>query len=559
MEWDTYTPTLLTGQNVIVYGTSPIQQISVLPNTTQTFTMILGSNSTPNSLLVIVKDSSTGTALENASVTLQSSGQPQNNTVTFNTVGTSSWTVPAGITSLTLQAWGAGAGGGASNGGKVGGSGGGGGYAGDTVTVTPGTNLTVYVGGGGAGGTSSDSGGGGGGYSAVANGSIYLVQAGGGGGGGGGGTSGNGNAGGAGGGSSGVNGSGSSCGGSGHGGSQTTGGSGKNSGSANQGGIGGSGSGVAGGTNGGGGGGGTSTGGGGGGGGGKFGGGGGYDCSSGGNGGGGGSDLVSGSNAVQTSGSGTTPGNNSDPNYTGSVGVGGAHNAAGNVGYVVITYTTTSSGTSYGPLYTGGSVWVQKDWSGGSGQTQWSTTTPNVYYQDNGNINASTPGILTLLKSGNNYTTATGTLISATMDTGTSSTNYTILSWQPTSQSASTTVAFQVAANNDNATWNFVGPDGTANTYFTVPGNDISNVLNNNRYVRYKAFLNTNLPSQTPSLTSVNVNFVTGCYTPGQVIFTGLSTANYTLTVSATGYQTQTINLTGLSGNQTQPVLMVSQ
>ena len=56
IEWDTYTPVLLTGQSWIVYGTSPIQKIDVLPGTTQTYTMILGANSTPNSLLVIVKD-----------------------------------------------------------------------------------------------------------------------------------------------------------------------------------------------------------------------------------------------------------------------------------------------------------------------------------------------------------------------------------------------------------------------------------------------------------------------------------------------------------------------
>ena len=59
-EWDTYTPTLLTGQSYIIYGTSPIQKIDVLAGTTQTFTMILNTNSTANSLLAIVKDASSG-------------------------------------------------------------------------------------------------------------------------------------------------------------------------------------------------------------------------------------------------------------------------------------------------------------------------------------------------------------------------------------------------------------------------------------------------------------------------------------------------------------------
>ena len=79
MEWDTYTPTLLSGQSVIVYGTSPVQKISVLPGTTQTFTMILGGNSTPNSLLVLVKDATSGAALEGASVTLSQGGKPRFN------------------------------------------------------------------------------------------------------------------------------------------------------------------------------------------------------------------------------------------------------------------------------------------------------------------------------------------------------------------------------------------------------------------------------------------------------------------------------------------------
>ena len=102
-------------------------------------------------------------------------------------------------------------------------------------------------------------------------------------------------------------------------------------------------------------------------------------------------------------------------------------------------------------------------------------------------MDVSTPGIVQLTKTGAVYTTATGTLESSTFDTGTGVTNYTILSWQPTSQSASTTLEFQVAANNDNATWNYVGPDGTANTYFTTPGQDMGSVLDNSEFFRYKA------------------------------------------------------------------------
>jgi prepilin-type N-terminal cleavage/methylation domain-containing protein len=205
---------------------------------------------------------------------------------------------------------------------------------------------------------------------------------------------------------------------------------------------------------------------------------------------------------------------------------------------------------------TGGSVWLQNDWSGGSGQANWSTTTTSQYYQDNGEVNASNANLLQLAKIGGNYVTATATLISSTFDTGTGATNYTILSWKPTSQSPSTTLEFQIAANNDDATWNFVGPDGTPNTYFTTSGNDIGASLSNNRYVRYKVYMSTTNPAISPALTSVFVNFVTGCYTPGQTIFTGLNNDTYSVTVSIPNYQTQTITPVNVNGNQSLQVLM---
>ena len=204
---------------------------------------------------------------------------------------------------------------------------------------------------------------------------------------------------------------------------------------------------------------------------------------------------------------------------------------------------------------TGGSVWVQNDWSAGPGQANWSSTTPGQYFQDDGNVDSnSNPTGLRLKKISGRYQMS-GWAESATFDTGTGSTNYTILSWQPLSQSASTTLMFQVAANNDNSTWNYVGPDGTSATYFTVPGNDMGSALDNNRFVRYKAYLSTTDNRNTPVLTSVNLNFVTGCFTPGQSMFPGLTAGNnYSISVSLQGYTTQTINSLSISGAQTLQV-----
>lgn len=188
---------------------------------------------------------------------------------------------------------------------------------------------------------------------------------------------------------------------------------------------------------------------------------------------------------------------------------------------------------------TGGSVWSQNDWSGGGGQENFSDAAR--YLEDSGTINTrEIPLGLRLAKAGNSYASF-GSLTSSSFDTGTDATAYTTLTWQPTSQNPATGVEFQIAANNDNATWNYAGPDGTPDTFYSVPGTTINPSRNNNRYLRYKVFLETGDPAQTPVLSSVEINYVSGCFTPGQAMFTELPLGYYALTLSADGYQTQFI------------------
>lgn len=322
------------------------------------------------------------------------------NQFTYTTAGTNTFTVPTGISSVTVKAWGAGGGGGSgSSSSGSGGAGGGGGFAQSTLSVSGGTNLTVNVGSGGSNGTAASRGGYGGGFSAVLNGSTYLIQAGGGGGGGGtyGTSSGSGGAGGAGGGATAVAGSagtgtatvggagGAGSASAGSAGSAGTSGSAGYTGAANLGGdAGGSGTtcstavttrGGAGGTGGGGKGGTASTCiGGGGGGGGRFGGGGGGSATTGttrgAGGGGGGSSLVTGSSTTQTAGSGRTPGNSTDVAYSGTAGIGGSGSTStastvGADGQVVISYG------SYTPTNT---VYVSPQLNSGGNITSWSTS-----------------------------------------------------------------------------------------------------------------------------------------------------------------------------------------
>lgn len=76
----------------------------------------------------------------------------QATTVTITTSG--NWTAPAGVTTVTVEAWGGGgAGGGATVNPSMGGGGAGGQYARKVLTVVPGLSYAVVVGAGGTGGT----------------------------------------------------------------------------------------------------------------------------------------------------------------------------------------------------------------------------------------------------------------------------------------------------------------------------------------------------------------------------------------------------------------------
>lgn len=203
---------------------------------------------------------------------------------------------------------------------------------------------------------------------------------------------------------------------------------------------------------------------------------------------------------------------------------------------------------------TGGSVWVQVDWTGGGGQVQFTDKTR--YFSDDANIDVTTvPTGIRLSKVLGNYA-ASGWLESSTFDTGGAS-SYTTLTWEPQSQDPATTLKFQIASNNDNTTWNYKGPDGTAAAYYTVSGMTINAVHNNDRYIRYKTFLSTADSLKTPVLTSININYVSGCFTPGQTFFTNLTAGNnFSLDVALTGYLTQIVNNLNINGNQALEILM---
>ena len=69
IEWDSYTPSLTTTSHML-YGTVPALPLTLLPDTSQDFTLVYGPKTT-NSLLVVVKDSVTGNSIATTSVRLK--------------------------------------------------------------------------------------------------------------------------------------------------------------------------------------------------------------------------------------------------------------------------------------------------------------------------------------------------------------------------------------------------------------------------------------------------------------------------------------------------------
>lgn len=211
--------------------------------------------------------------------------------------------------------------------------------------------------------------------------------------------------------------------------------------------------------------------------------------------------------------------------------------------------TVQVSGGAYNQtLQTNRSSVLQSDWSGGSGQELW--TVDNKYSSSN---NVSTPSAsLTLAQSAGLYF-LNGDLTSSTFDIGSSGSFHTLF-WN---QGGTGTVKLQLASNNDNSTWNFVGPDGTASSYYTSSGDAIDASHQGHRYLRYKVYLSTNDAAVTPTAGEIGFWFTGACVPPGQVLFGGLSSGNYTVVTSKTGYQSASVSVSVGSDWQEQAVDLI--
>jgi archaellum component FlaF (FlaF/FlaG flagellin family) len=117
------------------------------------------------------------------------------------------------------------------------------------------------------------------------------------------------------------------------------------------------------------------------------------------------------------------------------------------------------------------------------------------------NVTIMSAGSLTLTSSSDN-----GTFTSQAIDTGVTTANVTEIVWTEITP-LNTDIHFQLrsAATFGALTGTpFTGPDGTANTnYTTGTGEQVNLTLN--RFVQYRAYLETNTPANTPELQSVQL------------------------------------------------------
>lgn len=203
------------------------------------------------------------------------------------------------------------------------------------------------------------------------------------------------------------------------------------------------------------------------------------------------------------------------------------------------TVTLSTGGSDIDEKTTGRGSFTQTDWSG-SGGVEAFVSGSNDYFDTDGNLETSLPGgELKLEYMGGEYSDL-GYITSSTFDTGSAS-NFYDLVWGPTDQApqvGADSVKFQVASNNDNLVWNFVGPDGTNATYYTLGNQTLSSVHNGNRYLRIRTYLSTEDTSLSPNISDVSFTYTASCTPPGQVAFQDLSAGTHTVTVSKDGYNT---------------------
>jgi hypothetical protein len=198
-----------------------------------------------------------------------------------------------------------------------------------------------------------------------------------------------------------------------------------------------------------------------------------------------------------------------------------------------------------------------------AGRAQFAATdwTSANYTAKSTGLDASVAGSISLLANASGtYPLTEQWLESKTVDFGGSATTLHEWQWEGITPggAGADSVKFQLAANNDNATWDYTGPDGTSATFYMADSTNVPASLDGKRYLRYKAYLSTANDNVTPRLDSVSLRFSGMCVPPYQMLFQGLGSQTFDIEVSAAGYATATSSVT-ISTSSTQVVIDMNQ
>ncbi len=145
--------------------------------------------------------------------------------------------------------------------------------------------------------------------------------------------------------------------------------------------------------------------------------------------------------------------------------------AANTTGSGILAITRSST-----DVYAGGARISGSSCNAGTGACTWTTQSTDI-------------GFTTYMSPG---FSSTGTVTSPVNDDNPAAgaaSRWSTLSWDATTPT-NTSVEFQVAGSNSpTGPFTFVGPDGTAGTFFTTSGGVLAPELNGLRYLEWKAFL----------------------------------------------------------------------
>ena len=172
------------------------------------------------------------------------------------------------------------------------------------------------------------------------------------------------------------------------------------------------------------------------------------------------------------------------------------------------------------------------------GQTDWGGAD---YAAQSGGVGYDSPTTELQAHASGSGTTSTEWVVSNTYDMGTNSITYYHLRFDAQLQPAHPSpdaVRIQIATNNDNATWNFVGPDGTDSSYFTTSNAVLPTVLDGKRYLRYKIDFYLDGETTVTSFKDIAIDFSSSCTPTGQALFNALGPGTYSMTINKAGFQT---------------------